>query len=124
MHTVYYNTYNLYKAICIQYIVRTEYKANSIGGLTTVAGMVEPQSPPPEEQGIPGSILDEAPFFSIGDFQRFLDKAPFFSIGDFQRFLSGFERLVLKLVRLGRHCNMDAPTPSPTHHAINIMHPI
>ena len=32
-----------YKAKCIQYIiVRTEYKANNIGGLTTGAGIVEP----------------------------------------------------------------------------------
>ena len=49
----------------------TEYKANNIGGLTTGAGMVEPHSPPPEEQAILGSILDEAPFFSTMDFQRF-----------------------------------------------------
>ena len=33
-------------------------------------GMAEPHSPPPEEQPIPGSIPDEAPFFSIVDFQR------------------------------------------------------
>ena len=48
-----------------------QYKANSIGGLTKGAGLVEPHSPTPEEQGIPGSILDEAPFFSIVDFQGF-----------------------------------------------------
>ena len=35
------------------------------------SGMAEPHSPPPEEQGIPGSILDEAPFFPIVDFQDF-----------------------------------------------------
>ena len=46
-------------------------KINNIGGLTTGAGMAEPHSLPPEEQGIPGSILDEAPFFSIVDFQDF-----------------------------------------------------
>ena len=34
-------------------------------------GMAETHSPPPEEQGIPGSILDEAPFFSIVGFQHF-----------------------------------------------------
>ena len=51
--------------------MRTEYKANNIGGLTTGAGMVEPHSPPPEEQAILGSILDEAPFFSTVDFQHF-----------------------------------------------------
>ena len=33
--------------------------------------MVEPHSPPPEEQAALGSIPDEAPFFSILDFQRF-----------------------------------------------------
>ena len=38
-----YNTYNPYKAICVQHM----------------------------EQAVPGSILDEAPFFSIVDFQRF-----------------------------------------------------
>ena len=33
--------------------------------------MAEPHSPPPEEQAVPGTILDEAPFFSIADFKRF-----------------------------------------------------
>ena len=51
--------------------MRTEYKANNIGRLTTGAGMAEPHGPPPREQPIPGSIFDEAPFFSIVDFQRF-----------------------------------------------------
>ena len=65
--------------------MRTEYKANNIGGLTTGAGMAEPHGPPPdtgagmaephgpppEAQAVPGSILDEAPFLSIVDFQRF-----------------------------------------------------
>ena len=35
------------------------------------AGMVQPHSPLPGVQAIPGSILDEAPFFCIVDFQRF-----------------------------------------------------
>ena len=51
--------------------MRTEYKANNIGGLITGAGMAEPHSPPPEEQAVPGSILDIAPFFSIVYFQCF-----------------------------------------------------
>ena len=51
--------------------MRTEYKANNIGGPTTGAGMAEPHGPPPEEQPIPGSIPDKAPFLSIVDFQRF-----------------------------------------------------
>ena len=51
--------------------MRTEYKVNSIGGLTTGAGKAEPHSPSPEEQAIPGSIPDEALFFSIVDFGRF-----------------------------------------------------
>ena len=51
--------------------MRTEYKANNIGGLTTSVGMVEPHSPPPKGQAVPGSILDEARFFSIVDFERF-----------------------------------------------------
>ena len=59
-------------AKCIQYtIVRTEYKANSIEGLTTGAGMAEPNSSPPKGQAVPGSILDKAPFFSIVDLGRF-----------------------------------------------------
>ena len=57
---------------CIQYIImRTEYKAYNIGGLTTGAGMAEPYSPPPKGQAVPGAILDEAPFLSIVDFERF-----------------------------------------------------
>ena len=46
-------------------------KVNNIGGLTMGAEMAEPHSSPPEEQAVPGSILDEAPFFSIVDFKRF-----------------------------------------------------
>ena len=79
MQSTSYNTYNPYKAKRIQYIiVRNEYKANNIGGLTnniggltTCAGIAEPHSPPPEEQADPGSIPDKAPFFSIVDFQCF-----------------------------------------------------
>ena len=33
--------------------------------------MVEPHSPPPEVQAVPGSILNEAPLFSIVDLRRF-----------------------------------------------------
>ena len=40
------STYTPYKAIWIQYIVRTEYKANNIGEITTCAGVAEPHSPP------------------------------------------------------------------------------
>ena len=72
MQSTSYNTYNPYKAKCIQYtIMRTEYKANSIGGLTTGAGMAEPDNSPSKGQAIPGSILDEAPFLSIVDLGRF-----------------------------------------------------
>ena len=35
------------------------------------AGMAEPHSPPPKKQAVPGSIVDEAPFFSIVDLKRF-----------------------------------------------------
>ena len=53
-------------------------KVKNIGGLTMGAGMAEPHSPPPKEQGIPGSIPDVAPFFSIVDFQHFAVKGQAF----------------------------------------------
>ena len=40
--------------------------------------MAEPHSPPPEEQAVPGSILDEVPFFSIVDFKHFAVRLQYF----------------------------------------------
>ena len=50
-----------YKAI--QCIVRIDYKG---------AGVVEPHSPSPGEQAVPGLILDKSRFFFIVDFQCFI----------------------------------------------------
>ena len=58
-----------YKAI--QYIVRIEYKANDIGGITLVLEWWSPTAPPPGKQAVPGSILYKSLFFSIVDFSTF-----------------------------------------------------
>ena len=51
--------------------MRNEYKAKHIVGIITGARVAEFHSSTPRVQAVPGLILDEAPFFSIVNFQHF-----------------------------------------------------
>ena len=51
--------------------MRNEYKAKQIVGIITGARVAELHSSMPGVQAVPGLILDEAPFFSIVNFQHF-----------------------------------------------------
>ena len=86
--------------IYIQYIVRTEYKANNIRGIITGARVAEPHNFLPGEQAIPGLILDEATFLSVVDFQSFPVRLPMVGIQE---------------AKLGRHSDTGALNPSSTH---------
>ena len=55
--------------------MRTKYKANNIGGLTTGAGMAEPHSPPSEEQAVPGLISDKGTFLLYSGLSTFCHEA-------------------------------------------------